>query len=103
MPRPPISCAEDCSQWACAGIANGCEEYFEGWTVSKSWSEYPIGTIAPAITGGHWFKTEYGWKWNGPHGSGGTFPTPGGDARGTVILPGLPADEFNPPAHEQTR
>lgn len=51
------------------------------------WSEYPVGTIAPAIMGGGWFRTEHGWKWNGPDGCGGTFPTPGGDADGTVILP----------------
>lgn len=47
------------------------------------WKDYPIGTKAVAIGGGHWIKTEHGWKW-GKHGS--TFPTPGADA-GWVILP----------------
>lgn len=54
--------------------------------VTQDWSEYPVGTRAPAIGGGHWHKTLNGWKWNGPFGSGGTFPTPGGDNNGTVIL-----------------
>lgn len=45
----------------------------------RAWSEYPVGTVAKAIMGGGWYKTERGWKWNGPNGSGGTFPTPGGD------------------------
>lgn len=52
-----------------------------------NWNEYPIGTKAKAIMGGHWFKTQLGWKWNGPDGSGGSFPTPGGDNAGEVCLP----------------
>ncbi len=64
-----------------------------GWTKSKlewtknliqkklRWSEYPTGTKAKAIMGGHWYKMENGrWKWHGPDGNGGEFPTPGGDA-----------------------
>lgn len=47
----------------------------------------PIGTKAPAIGGGWWFKTARGWKWNGPNGSGGTFPSPGGDWDWTLVLP----------------
>lgn len=47
----------------------------------------PIGTKAPCIMGGHWYRTEHGWKWNGPHGSGGTFPRPGGDWNGDLELP----------------
>ncbi len=47
----------------------------------------PVGTIAPAIMGGHWYKTERGWKWNGPEGSSGTFPRPGGDWSGKLIVP----------------
>jgi len=51
----------------------------------RLWSEYPTGTRAHAFNGGAWFKTERGWKWNGPDGSGGTFPTPGGDAIGRCV------------------
>lgn len=47
----------------------------------------PVGTLAPAIMGGRWYKTERGWKWNGPDGGGGTFPRPGGDWDGRLILP----------------
>lgn len=46
---------------------------------TKPWSEYPVGTVVTAIDGGHWYKTERGYKWNGPDGTGSTFPTPGGD------------------------
>ncbi len=49
----------------------------------KDWSEYPIGTKAPATMGGHWERVERGWKWC----NGATFPRPGGDATGEVILP----------------
>ena len=42
----------------------------------RPWSEYPIGTKAHSISGGHWTKTNRGWK----RCSGSTFPTPGGDA-----------------------
>lgn len=44
--------------------------------IDRPWSEYPIGTKAHAVNGGHWKKTERGWKWC----SGSTFCTPGGDA-----------------------
>ncbi|MEN2425966.1 hypothetical protein AA0N74_07990 [Chromobacterium vaccinii] len=47
----------------------------------------PIGTKAPAIMGGYWYRTDRGWKWNGPEGSGGTFPRPGGDWNGDLIAP----------------
>jgi hypothetical protein len=50
----------------------------------------PIGTLAPAFMGGRWYKTEQGWKWNGPDGSGGTFPRPGGDWTGEYVVP-MPA------------
>jgi hypothetical protein len=49
--------------------------------------EAPVGTKAPAIMGGHWYKTERGWKWNGPNGTGGTFPRVGGDWTGKLIYP----------------
>lgn len=49
----------------------------------KSWSEYPIGTKAKAISGGFWIKVNNGWRWC----SGSIFPTPGADASGEVILP----------------
>lgn len=53
----------------------------------------PIGTKAPSIGGGWWFRVEHGWKWNGPDGSGGTFPMPGGVWNGKLILPAPPAGE----------
>lgn len=43
----------------------------------------PIGTKAPSILGGHWIKTNRGWKWC----TGATFPTPGGEWNGKFILP----------------
>lgn len=49
--------------------------------VDRPWSLYPIGTKAHAVTGGHWTRTERGWKALG----GDTFPTPGGDACGDCI------------------
>jgi len=51
----------------------------------RPWRDYPEGTKAHAVMGGAWFKTAIGWKWNGPDGSGGTFPTPGGDACGRCV------------------
>lgn len=47
----------------------------------------PVGTRAPAFDGGHWFRMKHGWKWNGPHGTGSTFPRPGGDWNGDLIPP----------------
>lgn len=47
----------------------------------------PVGTRAPAFMGGHWYRTALGWKWNGPHGNGGTYPRPGGDWTGKLIYP----------------
>ena len=42
------------------------------------WDDYPIGTKAHALMGGHWLKVRtHGWQWR-PNGS--MFPTPGGDA-----------------------
>jgi|AntRauTorcE11898_2_1112593.scaffolds.fasta_scaffold10989_3 hypothetical protein len=43
----------------------------------------PIGTKAPSVNGGHWVRTESGWKWC----TGATFPSPGGDWTGKLILP----------------
>jgi|694.fasta_scaffold00471_13 hypothetical protein len=54
---------------------------------TMKWSDYPIGTKAPAIGGGSWTRVERGWKWGELTGGGGVFPTPGGDADGTVIMP----------------
>jgi hypothetical protein len=51
------------------------------------WSEYPLGTKAPATGGGSWTKVYGGWKWGSLTGGGGVFPTPGGDNDGTVIMP----------------
>lgn len=48
----------------------------------------PIGTLAPAIMGGAWLKTDGGWQWNGHcRCPGSTFPRPGGDWNGELILP----------------
>lgn len=46
----------------------------------------PVGTVAPAVMGGHWYRTEHGWKWNGPDGSGSTFERPGGDWTGRLYV-----------------
>ena len=43
----------------------------------------PIGSIAPAIKGGHWTRMERGWKWC----TGATFPRPGGDWTGEIRIP----------------
>lgn len=53
----------------------------------KPWRDYPIGTKAHSILGGHWLRTERGWQWQ----NGSTFPTPGADAFGRCIeLPNAP-------------
>ena len=54
---------------------------------TQPWNTYPLGTKAPAIGGGSWTRVEHGWKWGSLTGGGGTFPTPGGDNDGTVIMP----------------
>jgi len=43
----------------------------------------PIGTKAPATSGGYWIKTKRGWVWT----NGATFPCPGGDWTGELIEP----------------
>lgn len=60
----------------------------------RPWSEYPIGTKALALMGGHWIKTERGWKWH----CGDTFPTPGADAFDVI----LPAEQQSSPASQTT-
>lgn len=64
--------------------------------IDRPWRDYPIGTKAHACNGGYWLKMHHGWKWNGPDGSGSTFPTPGGDACGRCVeLPDQPeADPY---------
>jgi hypothetical protein len=54
--------------------------------ISLKWKDCPVGTVATAFGGGRWYKVENGWKWNGPDGTGSTFPTPGADVQ-EVILP----------------
>lgn len=56
--------------------------------VDRPWGEYPTGTHALAIGGGHWIKTEGGWKWW----CGDTFPAPGADAF-RVRLPVIEAED----------
>lgn len=48
--------------------------------------DFPVGTKAPAIGGGHWTKVERGWKWC----TGAVFPVPGGDWNQELILPDSP-------------
>lgn len=55
--------------------------------VARTIDNAPVGTLAPAIGGGRWYRTEHGWKWNGPDGYGGIFPRPGGDWTGKLIPP----------------
>lgn len=43
----------------------------------------PLGTKAISFGGGYWIKVESGWKWH----TGDTFPRPGGDWNGYLILP----------------
>lgn len=51
---------------------------------TQSWDEYPVGTIAFAVSGGYWVKIKSGgWKWC----VGSTFPTPGADASNRVLIP----------------
>ncbi len=49
----------------------------------KDVREYPIGTKFKALMGGHWIRTEQGFKWC----TGSTFPNVGGDWTGEVSLP----------------
>lgn len=70
--------------WCCYALAWGIEKYDSRLTLKNA----PIGTRAPADGGGAWCRVERGWKWNGPNGSGGTFPNPGGDWNGKLIAPG---------------
>lgn len=51
---------------------------------SSHWTAWPIGTQAPALMGGHWNRVQHGWQWGK---NGGTFPRPGGDWPGTLLLP----------------
>lgn len=68
------------------------EDYWTGYEdeqncrqrIDRHWAEYPVGTQCFAIMGGRWTKTSLGWKWGT---NGGTFPTPGGDHNGYVLLP----------------
>lgn len=57
-------------------ITEAGKEAVKWQPIDRPWSEYPIGTKAKSIEGGHWIKTDRGWKWF----CGDTFPTPGADA-----------------------
>jgi hypothetical protein len=54
--------------------------------MSDRLKDAPLGTKAPSVIGGHWTKTECGWKWC----TGSTFPRPGGDWTGDLIYPPEP-------------
>lgn len=56
----------------------------------------PWGTKAPSIGGGLWCKTARGWKWNGPGGNGSTYPRPGADWDGRLLLPPGTLTPVNP-------
>ena len=49
----------------------------------------PLGTRAPAYNGGYWIRVERGWKWC----TGATFPRPGADWNGKLIVPAQPQPE----------
>lgn len=61
---------------------------------NRRWDEYPLGTKAHSIMGGHWVRVQNGWKWH----CGSTFPTPGGEAVGQCIE--LPPEETKMKASE---
>jgi hypothetical protein len=55
----------------------------DAWQTSdRPLKDYPLGTKARAIGGGHWIKNERGWKWF----NGSTFSRPGGDWDGMISL-----------------
>ena len=60
--------------------------------IERQLENAPIGTRAPAMAGGWWCRTELGWKWRGPDGTGGTYPRPGGDWDGRLIYPSEPPE-----------
>lgn len=46
----------------------------------------PLGSVAPSMFGGAWFKIDRGWQWNGHCNHGGsTFSKPGGDWNGQIL------------------
>lgn len=49
----------------------------------KDVQEYPLGTKFKALMGGHWTRTEQGFKWC----NGSTFSNVGGDWTGEVCFP----------------
>lgn len=55
----------------------------EAWTVENA----PMGTRAPAVSGGYWLRVIDGWRWNA---SGSVFPRPGGDWTGELHVPDTP-------------
>jgi hypothetical protein len=77
--------------WADDGNVKPILDGFHAWVSElakrPTLENAPLGTIAPAIGGGHWRRTERGWQW-GTNGS--TFPRPGGDWNGDLIPPTQP-------------
>ena len=57
-------------------MSDWVDEFIGREPKDRPWSDYPLGTKAWAIGGGHWVRVEHGWKWH----NGSTFPTPGADA-----------------------
>lgn len=60
----------------------------------------PVGTRAPAFTGGQWYRTTAGWKWNGPDGIGEVVTQPGPRWTGELLLP---IDEASEPPFAKLR
>ena len=56
--------------------SDGAVAYSAQFRASGDWSDYPMGTRAYSVSGGHWERVPGGWKWC----TGSTFPTPGADA-----------------------
>ena len=81
----PVKSAREVDKLLTEAIA--AEEAQGGELVAITLETAPVGTKAPAIMGGAWCKMDRGWKWNGPDGTGGTFPRPGGDWTGEFIAP----------------
>ena len=52
-------------------------------THDRDFSEYPVGSKAFDINGGHWERVQRGWKWL----NGDTFGTPGASHTNTIELP----------------
>lgn len=83
----PLTSREEAEQIGREDIKRAAFKDLKPVLVDVAVENAPLGTKAPATIGGHWCRVPGGWKWNGPGGNGGTFPRPGGDWNGQLILP----------------